>query len=349
MKQPGILFGLIFFFWQFNFLAAIAQNPYHCDTLKVTCSSEEKIRIRYFNAPKTCPATCEFCQTISKQHWLQLETLFKKQIKALRTSPEQLENLRNWLLAHRLVNFVLPALPNQDTQMAYMQIGFQVPHMTFAWNAAFKLKPSRKAKPAYWKVTNFESDSHIYGRLNALGTRFHKLLQSDSLKLPEPWLPDQNYLASWFGTRSPTDLAELENLIQTNPREAVKTLIEKKDGLALVFMLAHENLAIRYLALQGIKTIQDKNCLPHLLYLAERTRHTAVTAPETEILYANFLEQLVSTIISLTDCGFNRCPFAHYPPQHYLTLGLPTWQSKLDHQDPNNQGIGMYATLLDTK
>lgn len=152
--------------------------------------------------------------------------------------------------------------------------------------------------------------------------------------------------ASWFGTRNitPPEKAELETLIQNSPREAVKTFIKEKDGIGLVFILAHQNLAVRYLALQGIKNLQDKNCLPYLLRLAETTIQPVATSPETDILYANYCEQLVSVIATLTGCNFNRCPFAHYPPQLYLKLGFPSWEKRIDQL--NSQGIGMYATLL---
>ena len=349
MKQPGFLILLFIAIWQLNATKATAQDqdPYHCDSLKVTCFDENKIKIRFFNVPKTCAPTCTFCAAIAKQDWLEVKNQLNKEVKTVSLSAEKLPDLRTWLLAHRMVNFVLSpdpvALPKQN---ATMQIGFQVPHMTFTWAATFQLKPARKAKPAYWKFTAFEEDSRIYSRLNELGANLQTHLRSDSLKMPPPLLPDQNYLASWFGTRNLplAEYANLEKQIQNHPREVVKTFIEKKDGIGLALMMAHQNLAIRYLALQGIITIQDKNCLPYLLRVAEVTIQPVEPSPELRILYSNYCEKLVSAIGILSNCSFNRCPFAHYGPQYYLRLGLPTWERRIEHR--NGQGIGSYATIL---
>ena len=229
MKRTGLFFIFLFTIWKFSVLAALAQNedPFHCDSLKTLCFDESKIKVRYFNAPKTCAQPCNFCNAVTKQDWLQVQNQLKQQVKPLPFSPEKPGNLRNWLLAHRLVNFVLPP-ENQKNLKTELQIGFQVPYMTYTWNVTFEQKIRKKAP--YWKFTRFEVDHQIFSRLNALGANFQKLLQSDSLQLPPPLLPDQNYLASWFGTRnlSPEDYAALEKKIRNNAREAVKDLIEKK-------------------------------------------------------------------------------------------------------------------------
>lgn len=268
-------------------------------------------------------------------------------MKTVRVSVEKLPDLRTRLLRHRLVNFVLPPeIAAPPKQNATLRIGFQVPHMTYTWKATFQFKKARKANPAYWKLSNFEDDYQIYSHLNALGAHFQTSLKSDSLQLPAPLLPDQNYLASWFGTRnlSSSEYAQLETQIQNNPRAVAKLFTEKKDGIGLALMMAHQKLAIRYLALQGIIAIQDKNCLPYLLQLAGATIQPLEPSQEIDVLYANYCEQLVSAIGILTNCSFNRCPFAHYPPQHYLKLGLPDLERRIDNQ--NSQGIGSYAVPL---
>ncbi|MBK0402256.1 hypothetical protein I5M27_04625 [Adhaeribacter sp. BT258] len=322
-------------------------NPYHCDTLQTICFDETKIQIRFFNAPKTCLANCNYCAAIAKEDWQHVQKLLKEEVKALKTSPEPLQALRTRLLAHRLVNFVLPPQPEaRNDQYNAMQIGFQVPHMTYTWNATFKRKTSGKPATTYWSLIGFVSDSHIFSRLNTMADKFKENLRADTAHLPEPLLPDQNYLASWFGTRnlSPTEIAEQEKLIRTNPKEAIKKFIAEKDAIGLTLMMAHQNLAVRYAAQEGIKTLRDKTCLPNLLRLAERTIQPVEPNPEVSTLYMNYCEQMVAAIGILTNCSFNRCPFAHYAPQHYLRLGLPTWERRIKHR--GGQGIGMYGILL---
>lgn len=67
MKQPFFFLLLFFAFWQLTINPAAAQDPYHCDTLKVTCFDEAKINVRFFNAPKTCPEACSFCKAIQQE------------------------------------------------------------------------------------------------------------------------------------------------------------------------------------------------------------------------------------------------------------------------------------------
>lgn len=350
MKPILLFFLLSGFFWQVTLPAASAQNPYPCDSLQVTCARQPALKVRYFQAPKSCTETCGLCTAVAKQDWQLVQNWLRKEIRSREENAASLpQDLRNRLLAHRLVNFVLPPPEATDAAFASLQLGFQVPHMTYTWNLTMNRKPARRSKPFNWKLSGFRSDGQIYSRLNGLGAHLLTLLHSDSLREPQPWLPDQNYLASWYGTRSSTELAALENQIKTNPEAAIALFTRNKDGGALVFLVAHQNLRIRYLALQALQKIQDKNCLPYLLYLAERTRQGEKTTPETEILYANFCEELVAAISTITSCNFNRCPFAHYPPQHYLTLGLPAWQERIDHLDPENQGIGSYVLPLEHK
>lgn len=347
MPKPGFIVFIFFVIWFSATRAAAQQNPFQCDSLKVLCFSEEKIKVRFFNAPKTCPETCAFCAAVAKEDWLEVQKQLKLETKSLRGSTETIKTLRNWLLGHRLVNFVLPPYwETQSGKTAALQFGMQVPHMTYTWNATFLQKPARKTKPAYWKFTTFQSDGTIYSRLNQMGTAFQANLNADTLHLPKPLLPDQNFLASWFGTRNytPAEYASLEAQIRNNPKETVKNFVQQKDSFGLLLLMAHQNLAVRYLALQGVKTLHDKNCLPFLLRLAETIIHPADPNMEISTLYMNYCEQLVSTIGILSDCSFNRCPYAHYPPQHYLQLGLPTWESRIDHRF--GQGIGTYGYLL---
>lgn len=347
MKKPGFLFLLVGIFWQLLALRAAAQDdPFHCDSLKTICFNEAKIKVRYFEAPKTCAPGCPFCRGITQQNWLAVNTELKKETKLLTGAPQAMEILRARLLAHRLVNFVVPGPPATNGQPEALKIGFQVPYMTYTWAAAFKMKPAKKAKPTSWKLQKFADDSNIYSHLNTLGADFQQLLRSDSAHLPAPLLPDHNYLASWFGTRqlTPAAWAAQQNQIRDQPRVAIKTFLAQQDAIGLTFMLANQNLRIRYLALEAIKTLQDKTCLPYLLRLAEYTTQPLEVSPEISVLYSNYCEQLVAAIGVLTECSFNRCPYAHYPPQHYLKLGLPTWQNRIDHRE--SQGIGSYVVEL---
>src|SRR5687768_7335449 len=108
MKQPGFFIFVCCLLWAFTKSKAAAQeNPYHCNTLKVTCFDNAKINIRYFDAPKACLPACNFCGAIAKEDWLAVNKQLKTEVKSLRGTPETLNNLRNRLLAHRLVNFVL--------------------------------------------------------------------------------------------------------------------------------------------------------------------------------------------------------------------------------------------------
>ncbi len=344
-----------FWFWiaflvACNFLPgkeAAAQSPYHCDSLKLTFFNTDKIQVRFFQVEKTCPATCTFCRAIEKEDWLQVETQLKRNFKTLDSAVEPFGILRSQLLVHRMVNFVLPPDPEAQTKkQANLIVGFQVPYMTYTWNAVFKLKKATKNNPLSWKFTSFEDYHQIYSHLNNLANEFSKHLQSDSLQKPLPLLPDQNYLAAWFGTRnlSREEITRQETQIRKNPRQVVKEMVEAKDGLGLVILMGHQNLAVRYLALNGIKKIRDKNSLSYLLRLTEYTiNNPHETTPETSVLYSNFCEQLVSTIGTLTNSSFNRCPFAHYGAQHYLSMGLPDWERKVDHRF--GQGIGSYATI----
>src|SRR5688572_30479748 len=116
MKKPGILVALVFLLWLFKVTPAFAQNPYHCDSLKLTFFDKDKIFIRYFQTEKSCSATCSFCKTIEKQDWIEVQSQLRRISKTFYESPEPLTSLRTLLLTHRMVNFVLPPEPDAQSK-----------------------------------------------------------------------------------------------------------------------------------------------------------------------------------------------------------------------------------------
>src|SRR5688500_1534193 len=106
MKFPMLFILLVSLLWLTAKVPANAQNPYPCDSLKLTFFDPNKIKITFFQAPKTCSQVCSFCKNIENQNWLEVQTQLRVLSKSFYNSPEPITNLGNLLLGHRMINFV---------------------------------------------------------------------------------------------------------------------------------------------------------------------------------------------------------------------------------------------------